>query len=85
MATAISVANFQTAMGEVYDAIASSSWASAHSWLARAEAQLHGLELQAAENGTTLTLRSNLEAMEKRLLTLERRSSKFEVHSRWVP
>lgn len=87
MATAISVALFQSAMGEVYDAIVTPDFALAHSWLARAEAQLNGLLVQSTTSeGTTDSMRVSLESMRKSLIDTEKRQpgSRFEKHSRWI-
>jgi hypothetical protein len=87
MATAISIANFQNALGEVYDALTASNFQSAHLWLARAEAQLAGLPLVASIEGSTLTrFREGLSGLTKAVQAAEKRatSSLFEKHSRWI-
>lgn len=87
MATAISVANFQTAMGEAYDAVASSDYSSARSWLLRADIQLNGLALEVSNQGVVTELRKNLTALKQHLDKQEGQSGsqRHETWSRWVP
>jgi hypothetical protein len=87
MATAISVANFEAAMGEAYDSLVSDDLTAARKWLALAEIQLAGIVESAGADGSTLKYRSSLEAAQKALDEVEARSStrRFEIHPRWVP
>ena len=65
MATAISVANFEAALGECYDAIRSEDWESAANWYAAAEAQHAGLAAQAADGAQSLRRREALTGLGK--------------------
>lgn len=88
MATAISVANFQTAMGECYDALVSDDYTSARKWLTLAEAQLNGLLVDTTTSeGTTDRLRSSLESMRKAIADTLKSSSagRFEKWNRLIP
>ena len=88
MPTAISVANFQTAMGEVYDALSADNYTSAKKWLVLAEAQLNGLLVdETTSEGTTDKLRKNLEAMRKAIVAAQASSSagRFEKINRLIP
>ena len=65
--TTISVASFQTAVAEVADAIASSDRGGAYSWYGRAEAIHAGLELEMADEGSSLKRRESLNGLSKAL------------------
>lgn len=63
MVTAISKANFETALGTCYDFIVATDWKNARIYATAAEAQLAGLEQRAGENGSYFELRNNLKSL----------------------
>ncbi len=65
MATAITVANFEAALGECYDAIAAADYPSAWKFYAMAEAQHVGLALKAGDRGKTMDRRNALDGLAK--------------------
>jgi len=71
MATAISVANFQTACGNCYDAISADDYAGARKYYAMAEAQNAGLELESESAGFRIKRRESLEKLGKALAIAE--------------
>lgn len=88
MATAISVTNFKTALGECYDAIASEDLAAARKWYTLAVAQRTGLLASASAEGVSVARETNLEALKEAIDQLAQGTTGqglFEVHSRLVP
>lgn len=87
MATAISPANFDNAMGECYDAIAADNLTSARKWALLAEVQLNGLASSATFGGDTTTMRQSLKAVREAIDDLAKKSAsyRYEIHTRWVP
>ena len=73
MATAISKANFEAALGECYDAIIAKSWEDAWMYYAAAEAQLAGLESQAGAAGEYYRLRDSLDGLKNALEAAEQK------------
>ena len=71
MATAISVANFQTALGNVYDSISSGDFAAAWKYFGMAEAQHSGLALQLSDAGMTTQRRQSLDGLRKAIEVAE--------------
>lgn len=65
MATAISLANFQTALGNCYDSISSGDYAAAWKYYAMAEAQHSGLATQITDSGLTTQRRQTLDGLAK--------------------
>ena len=73
MATAISPAAFQTAVGEAYDALVLDNYKSAHKWLTLAQFQLDGLLVDTTTSeGTTDKLRLSLEHARQALIDAAR-------------
>ncbi len=77
MTTSVTEANFRTACGEVYDAIASESWASAHKWAAKAEAMNAGLDLQLADERASKARRETLRGLRDAIDAAEKAVSKY--------
>lgn len=81
--TDISVANFQAACGECYDAIESEDRKSAYKWYAMAEAQNTGLEEAVSEAGASIRRRTALNGLKNALaamfpvITQESEDSRF--------
>jgi hypothetical protein len=87
VATEISVANFKTALGECYDAIASENVADAKKWYRLAVAQRTGLLAAASGEGVSVARESNLEPLRQAIEDLARSNPDgglYELHSRWV-
>lgn len=84
MATAISVANFQAACGEVYDAIEAANWSEAWTWYAKAEAQNAGLELSIGESGAQLVRRAALNGLQAAVKAAESSVSRRSNTSRFI-
>lgn len=84
MATAISVANFQAACGEVYDAIEAANWSKAWTWYAKAEAQNAGLDLQAGESGASISRRVALDGLRNAVKAAESAVSRRANTSRFI-
>jgi hypothetical protein len=87
VATAISVANFEAALGECYDAVVAGNVADAVKWRDAARIQFDGLSSSLAGDGFSKTRRASLEGTEKAVDALIRRSTSgglYEVHSRWT-
>ena len=84
--TAITVAQFQSALVECSVAMGSGDYAAAHVALANAEIALAGLPQTNTAEGTTASMRQSLEAVRKAVVMAERRSSgsRYEKRSRWV-
>ena len=72
MATAISIANFQTALGNCYDSISTGSYAAAWKYYAMAEAQHVGLAQQITDAGITTQRRQSLDGLAKALTAAEK-------------
>jgi len=71
LATSISKANFQTALGNCYDAIDSESWASAWKYYAMAEAQHAGLLKSSSGDGMAMERRASLEGLKDAIKAAE--------------
>ena len=71
MATAISVANFQTAIGTCYDYISAEDLRNAWKYYAMAEAQHSGLLLTITDMNQTTTRRQSLDGLAAALKKLE--------------
>lgn len=85
MATAISVDNFKTALGEVIDAITNDDYAAATKWYAKAEAQLAGLIQSGGMDGANLSRRANLDSLKRAIDdAASQGSGPWEVTSRGV-
>lgn len=84
MATPISVANFQAACGEVYDAIESSSWTSAWKWYAKAEAQNAGLEEQVGDSGAYIRRRDTLAGLKTAITMAQQAANADGSQSRFI-
>jgi hypothetical protein len=87
VATSISVANFETALGECYDAVAAENVANAKKWLRLAKIQFDGLSASLAGDGFSKTRRASLDGAAAAVADLIQSSADgglFEVHSRWV-
>jgi len=67
LATAVTLANFQTAIGEIYDAIESESWESAWKWLAKAEALNAGMAEEVGGEGRSIRRRESLKGLRETL------------------
>lgn len=87
MATAISPANFDNALGECYDAIAADNLTGARKWATLAEVQLNGLASSATFGGDTTSMRQSLEGVRKAIDDLAAKSAnyRYEIHTIWVP
>ena len=77
MTTSVTDANFKIACGEVYDAIASESWASAHKWAAKAEALNAGLDLQLSDERASKARRETLRGLRDAIDAAEKAVSKY--------
>jgi hypothetical protein len=84
MATAISVANFQAALGEVYDAVESLDWAAAWRWYVKAEAQHSGLEASASAGEASLSRRNALDGLRVALETAQAARDRKSATSRFL-
>ena len=82
MATTISQANFEAACGEVYDAIRSSSWASAWNWYGAAEAQHAALAANSAAGPMSISRRDSLEGLAKAIRNAEGAAARYSQTSR---
>ena len=82
MATANSIANFQAACGEVYDAIEASNFATAWKWYAKAEAQNAGLDVAFSESGASIARRSTLVGLREAIESAERAAGRLGNTSR---
>lgn len=71
MPTAISVANFQAALGNCYDSISSGDYAAARKYYAMAEIQHSGLAMQLSDAGMTTQRRQNLDGIRKAIEVAE--------------
>lgn len=84
MPTAISVANFETALGQCYDALTSKDFASASLWYARAEAQACGLVVSASDSAASLTRRQALDALKKAIDYAQTIQNRADSGSRFI-
>lgn len=86
MATAISPDNYQSALGECYDALSADNITSARKWYALAEIQLNGLAASSGFAGDVVSLRKDLSAVKKAIDDYAAASGAhlFERHSRGV-
>lgn len=85
MPTEISPANFETALGECYDAIADDDAASALKWYRLAEVQFAGLSQSSSGDGASKTRRASLDAVKKVVEDMQASTGLFEITSRIVP
>jgi hypothetical protein len=88
VATAISVANFEAALGECYDAVLAENVDNAKKWLRLARIQFDGLSASLSGDGFSKTRRASLDgavAAVEELVQSSTSGGLWEVHSRWVP
>jgi len=83
MGTAISQANFETALGECYDAIAASTGGTAWTWYARAEAQHAGLATSSATGALSVGRRDRLEGLRVALEAAEQAAARYASKGRF--
>jgi len=72
MTTAISVTNFQTALGNVYDYISAGDFTNAWKYYGMAEAQHSGLLQTITDQNQTTTRRQSLDALAKAIERAEK-------------
>jgi hypothetical protein len=84
MATAISQANFETALGNAYDYIIAKDWDNAWLYYAAAEAQLSGLEEQAGSAGSYFRLKSKLDGLGEAIEKAEAKVSRAADTHRFI-
>ncbi len=89
MATAISPANFEAALGSCYDAIAAGNFQDAWKFYALAEVQHQGLAVSASKETDNVSRRQSLSGLKDAIELAQERSigdqGRYEIHSRWVP
>lgn len=85
--TAITVAQFQSALVAASVAMGSGDYAGAHVAIANAEIALAGLPLSNTAEGTSAQMRTSLDAVIKAVDNAQRRSTgfRFERKSRLIP
>ena len=84
MATAVSVANFETAIGNCYDSISSGDYTAARKYYAMATAMNAGLLLEVGDEGSTVRRRNSLEGLKEAIDAAETAASNTSGDSRFV-
>ncbi|MFH1569788.1 MAG: hypothetical protein ABIL09_17460 [Gemmatimonadota bacterium] len=82
MATAISAANFKTALGNCYDSISAGDYPAAWKYYAMAEAQNSGLLLESSEAGMSSRRRDALDGLRKALQQVQNAASTTDNENR---
>jgi hypothetical protein len=87
VATAISDANFKTALGECYDAVAAANVEDARKWYRLAVIQHKGLAATGSAAGVGVARQASLDEIKAAIDDMAKSQAGgglFEVHSRWV-